>query len=113
MSHKSGPSKAVSLLIIVVMFCAFFYVTTGLFVIQPIGAIPDGVTIWYWRAGTTLPFISSADGLLLETEGGVSLLGRGLALAAMSEVIIQRKILALPYSRSLYLVSTDGQEYVR
>ena len=100
--------------IAVILFClvsSFGYFTTGFFVIQPIGAVPEGATVWYWRLDTSLPFISSADGLLLEKELGVSLLGRAVALGAVAKPITDRKIASLPYSRTLYLVSTGGREF--
>jgi hypothetical protein len=87
------------------------YFTMGLFVIQPIGAIPDGTTILYWRIGTNMPFISSADGILDEKVGSVSLLGRATTLAAVGKIMENRKILNLPYSKTLYLISTDGKEF--
>lgn len=87
------------------------YFSFGVFVIQPIGAIPDGATIVYFRLGLNLPLVSSADGLLLEKTGSVSLFGRGMMMAALSKPIIARKVIALPYSRTLYLISTDGAEF--
>lgn len=90
------------------LFLFFIYLTTGFFVIQPIGAVPSGVTIWYWRVGTSLPFIGSADGILLEKVGSVSILGRAVALSKLTEFLIERKIALLPYSETLYLISTGG-----
>lgn len=45
-----------------------FYFSFGFFVIQPIGAIPDGATVLYFRPGLHVTFISSADGILLDNE---------------------------------------------
>jgi len=97
----------ISLFIIIIAFRLLF----GIFIIQPIGAIPDGATIVYFRAGLNLPFVASADGLLEESGAGVSLLGRGLMIAKISELLEDRKVMTLPYSNSLYLWSTDGKEY--
>ena len=58
-----------------------------------------------------LPFISSADGLLLEKTGSVSLLGRAIAFGKIAEPIVERKIVKLPYSKQLYLISTGGKEF--
>jgi hypothetical protein len=88
-----------------------FYCTTGFFVIQPTGALPEGATVWYWRYGTGLPFISSADGFLVDKQGGLSLLDRQFFLAALAELIAQLKIAYLPYSKTLYLISTGGREF--
>ncbi len=96
---------AVSLLVVA------FYFLCGLFVIQPIGAIPDGSTIVYFRYETNMSFISSADGMLDKTGAGVSLLGRGIALGAIAKGIEDKKICSLPYSKTLYLISTGGKEY--
>lgn len=86
------------------------YFGTGFFVIQPTGARPEGATVWYWRYDTGLPFISSADGFLVDIEGGISLLDRRFFLAALPELIVQLKIVSLPYSKTLYLISTGGRE---
>ena len=103
--------------IIIILFCGiccvalFFRLFFGIFVIQPIGAIPDGTTIIYWRSGLDIPFIASADGLLEKSGTGVSLLGRGLMLAELAEPIKEREIFRLPYLETLYLWSTGGRKY--
>jgi hypothetical protein len=89
----------------------FGYLSMGLFVIQPMGAIPDGATIVYFRLGMNLPFISSADGLLLEKMGSVNLLGRAMMMAGLAKPVLDNKIVSMPYSRSLYLISTNGTEF--
>lgn len=99
-----------------ILLCTFIGVVCmrlflGIFVIQPIGAIPEGVTIVYWRVGLNLPFIASADGILGTSEAGVSLLGRGILLAKLAEPIIERRLLRMPYSETLYLWSTGGTMY--
>jgi len=88
-----------------------FRLLFGLFIIQPIGAIPKGATIVYFRAGLNIPFVASADGILEESGAGVSLLGRGLMIAKISELLEDRKIVTFNYSNTLYLWSTDGKEY--
>ena len=92
---------------------AFVRCFLGVFVIQPIGALPRGATIVYWRHGLGLPFVASADGLLDESGAGVSLLGRGIILGKLAEPVTEREVLRLPYSRTLYLWSTGGKEYDR
>jgi hypothetical protein len=96
---------------VILVFGLFFRLFCGIFVIQPIGAIPQGTTIVYWRAGLDLPFIASPDGILEKTGKGVSLLGRGIVLAELSPVIIDRQIIRLGYSKVLYNISTGGVEY--
>ena len=88
-----------------------FYLFCGIFVVQPIGAVPEGVTIVYWRYQTKMPFISSADGLLSEHMGGVSLLGRGVLLGTLSPHLLENKIIGAPYSETLYLISTKGKSF--
>jgi hypothetical protein len=88
-----------------------FRIFCGIFVIQPIGAIPDGTTIIYWRNGLDIPFISSADGMLVKSGAGVSLMGRGLMLGKMAEPIKEREIIRIGYIESLYLLSTEGKKY--
>lgn len=83
----------------------------GIFVIQPLGALPEGATILYWRNELNLPFIASADGILGDSEAGVSLLGRAVVIAGVAEPIMERKIVKLGYSETLYLWSTGGRTY--
>jgi hypothetical protein len=68
-------------------------------VIQPIGAIPDGVTAIV--AGIRGPnFIDSPDAICNRQMGGVSLLCRGMAAA---RIVNQGYIVArLPYSETLF-----------
>ena len=91
----------------------FFRIFCGVFVIQPIGAIPEGATIVYWRTSIDidLPFIASADGLLDKSGAGVSLLGRGIILAKVAEPIKDNEIFRFGYSETLYLWSTGGKKY--
>jgi hypothetical protein len=96
---------------ILAVFLLVFYFCCGLFVIQPIKALPEGVTFLYFRGGTKLPFVASADGLLLEKAGKVSLLGRVIVLSQVSEELKKRKLAALPYSHNLYLFSTGGKDF--
>jgi hypothetical protein len=111
MSIKPRRLTALAVIFLLVEWGLLFYFTTGFFVIQPIGALPEGATVWYWRYNTGLPFISSADGFLVDNQRGVSLLGRGSVLAALVEPITQLKIASLPYSKTLYLISTGGREF--
>lgn len=78
-----------------------------MFSIQPIGAVPEGATIIYFRLGLNTDFVTSADGISLKATGKVSLLSRGIVLAQFSKLIKDRKITVLPYSESLYRFSLD------
>ena len=76
----------------------------GCYSVQPIGALPEGVTLVIWRASGE-PFFNSPDAECLNKMGGVSLLCRGIALGrAPTDRIIMR----LPYSEAAYLLSTNG-----
>ncbi len=97
--------------ILLIAALTLFRVFCGIFVIQPIGAIPEGATIVYWRSGLNLPFIASADGLLEEKGSGVSLLGRAAVIAGLADTLKQRKIVRVDYSETIYLWSTGGRQY--
>jgi hypothetical protein len=103
-----------SLYIIPIILIIIVWATTFIFVIQPIGAVPEGKTIWIFKPDRLftqkiIPFICSPDGFLLDTVGHVSLFGR---LGAMGAILNSGSIIIrLPYSRSLYLISTGGQEF--
>ena len=103
--------KLLKIVILTTLLSILFYFCVGIFVIQPIGAAPNGATILYWRFGLSTSFISSADGILLQTEAGVSLLGRVIILGAMAKVLEDRKIVTLPYSQTVYLISTGGWKF--
>ena len=103
--------KLLIISILILSIGLFFRIFCGIFVIQPIGAIPEGATIFYWRAGMNLPFIASADGLLEKSGAGVSLLGRGMMLAKFAKPITDREIFRTGYSETIYLWSTGGKKY--
>lgn len=103
--------KLIFILITIAVIGISFRFFCGIFVIQPIGAIPKGTTIVYWRVGMDLPFISSADGLLEKSGVGVSLLGRGIMLAKYAKPIKEKEFFRLSYSETLYLYSTGGKKY--
>lgn len=81
-----------------------------LFVIPPIGAVPKGRTVVIVRLNGT-EFIDSPDAMCERIQGGVSLLCRGMI---MGSVLDKATILArMPYSSSLYGISTGGIQYDR
>jgi len=90
----------------------WFLVRPGVFTIQPIGALPEGITVVYHSRGPEMPFFSSPDGLCLEIQGGVSLMCRMVAMGAVDE-IADRIIVRLPYSDFAYLLSTGGARFDR
>ena len=56
----------IAILVSVVLFVRLCF---GFFVVQPIGLLPEGTTIVYWRLGTNYDFIESADGIVKKTCG--------------------------------------------
>jgi hypothetical protein len=111
MRIKPRRLTVLAVIFLLIEWGLLFYFTTGFLVIQPSGALPQGATVWYWRYGTGLPFVLSADGFLVDKQEGVSLLDRILVLTTLSELIAQLKITSLPYSKTLYLISTGGREF--
>lgn len=90
------------------VICAAAYTQLSVFVIQPLGMLEDGKTIIMLRQ-PNMNFIDSADGMCDRKIGGVSLMCRGFAIAAVGK---EAKILArLPYSSTLYSISTGGKSY--
>lgn len=84
------------------------YTQITLFVVPPIGAVPEGRTVIMLRLNKT-NFVDSPDAMCERVQGGVSLLCRGLIMAGVvnNTTIIAR----LPYSDWLYLISTGGKRY--
>lgn len=99
----------------ILLIALFIAIAIGLtqitiFVVQPIGAVPDGKTLVIWKLNK-MNFIDSADGMCKREMGGVSLFCRG---AMLSTVTTHSKILLrLPYSETLYSISTNGSKYSR
>ena len=121
MTEESLPEQAVRrqlkevyfvIGLIILLVFAWIMVRPGVFTIQPIGAVPDGITVIYHSRGSEMPFFSSPDGLCLKTQGSVSLLCRMAALSAVSE-LTDRIFIKLPYSHWAYLQSTGGKEFDR
>jgi len=72
------------------------------FVVQPIGAIPKGVTVIVYGV-EGLRFIDSPDAFCQRKSGGVSLFCRG---TTAGKVVREGTILLrLPFSRTLYTLS--------
>jgi len=104
-------SRGKIILIFTVAVILTFRFCCGIFVVQPIKAIPNGKTIVYWRLGMDMPFVSSVDGILEDKGIGVSLLGRAIGLGKLAEPIMEKEIVSFGYSESLYLWSTGGKSY--
>lgn len=102
--------KKIAVLVSILALLAIACSQITIFVVPPIGALPEGKTVVILRLNKT-EFIDSPDAMCMRIQGGVSLLCRGITMAG---VIKNTKILArLPYSDWLYLVSTDGNRFER
>ena len=108
---RSGCASTVIAAIIIAVI-VWVLVRPGVFTIQPIGALPEGVTFIYHSRGSEIPLFSSPDGLCLKAQQSVTLLCRAAALSAVSG-LTDRIIVRLPYSHWAYLLSTDGQEFTQ
>lgn len=89
----------------------FSAINFTIFVVAPIGALPEGRTVILWRNSAALNFIDSADAICDRTMGGVSLLCRGTTLGTI--VKVNPILLRLPYSDTLYSMSTGGKRWDR
>jgi hypothetical protein len=110
--------KLIIVIVASVLLAIILYKSIGLYVIQPIGVIPDGVTVVYLRWSPlepdkylSVPFIESTDGQLLRTSGEVSLFARVIAMGTFMKLIENRILLKLPYFESFYLISTKGTRF--
>ena len=86
------------------------YTQLTFFVIQPIGALPEGKTIVITRLNKT-KFIDSPDAMCERIQGGVSLMCRVMVMGTVMEK--SSILLRLPYSAVLYNISTGGKSYDR
>lgn len=103
---------AVLLVIVALIIGAQF---VSIFVVQPIGALPEGRTVILlrkpWTGAKGLAFIDSPDAFCERNAGGVTLLCRGVTAGAVAK---NATILArLPYSAILYGISTRGRRFDR
>ena len=97
-------------LVVIAVLTILIYSQLTIFIIQPIGALPEGKTLIITRLNKT-QFIDSADAICEREFGGVNLICR---IGAISGVLNNSKVfLRLPYSSWLYKVSTGGKTYDR
>lgn len=112
-TEKNMKKAITKLSIFLLLFSIIFRLTCGIFIIQPIGAIPKGATIVYWRLNLNLPFIASVDSILEKSGQDISLFGRMMVFTTITEPIVKNKIINLAYSEKLYLISTKGKKYIQ
>lgn len=109
---RRGRIRRIGPPVILVLLGLFAYTQLTVFVLQPIGAVPNGATVLLWRRAQTR-FIDSADAICARSLGGVSLLCRMSVLAAIPGEGASGVLLRFPYSETLYLLSTGGIRYDR
>jgi len=109
-SGRKSKNWTILLVVIGVLVFIWIIVRPGVFTIQPIGMLPEGVTFIYSQRNAEMSFFASPDGICLKQMGGVSLLCRGIALGAAGD-LTDRIILKLPYSHWAYLQSTGGTDF--
>lgn len=95
---------------VIFVVAGIIYSQITIFVVPPIGALPEGRTAIMLRLNKT-NFIDSPDAMCERIQGGVSLLCRGMVMGAV--VKNTTILLRLPYMDWLYLVSTGGKRYER
>ena len=102
--------KKVSIISLVVLavITVVVYTQVTVFIIPPIGAVPEGRTLIISRLNQT-KFIDSADAMCERLQGGVSLLCRGIFLGSIAKNATI--YIRLPYSEWLYNISTGGKTY--
>lgn len=110
--RRHGFGFSIFILLVITLVVGYWMLSPGVFTIQPIGALPDGVTIIYHSRNAEMPFFSSPDGLCLKIQGSVNLLCRAMAMSSATD-LADRVLIKLPYSRWAYLQSTDGREFDR
>lgn len=92
------------------LLCLAIYTQITIFAVPPIGAVPEGRTVIMLRLNK-MNFIDSADAMCVRIQGYVSLICRGMTMAGVvkATTIIAR----LPYSETIYKISTGGNTYER
>lgn len=106
--NKKNMKTSLIVLTVISVIAITIYTQITIFVIQPLGIMPEGRTLVILKLNKT-EFIDSADAMCEREFGGVSLLCR---LGFLGAVATKSKILfRLPYSSSLYSISTGGKSY--
>jgi hypothetical protein len=100
-------NRGILVLLLLVAVLVVVYTQVGLYSIQPMGVMPEGVTLLVRRvAGES--FFNSPDAVCLRTEGDVSLLCRSRVLAETPD---DRVILKFPFWQWAYQMSTGGKSF--
>jgi hypothetical protein len=106
-TRRRGPRAFLVVLVAAGALAFGLYSLTGLYVMPPKDSPPNGATIWFYRRGSGLPFLSSPDSRRRAREAARS--PDLVALAPRRNWVIAR----LPFTRSVYLWTTGGVELLR
>ncbi len=104
---KSYVGLIIPLVIVFILAMAWVIIRPGVFTIQPIGNMPQGVTVIYFSRAPGVPLFSSPEGLCLKSQGSISLDCSMVALNTAAE-LSNRIILQLPFNQWAYLKSMSG-----
>ena len=105
---KKSNSKTILLISVLAIALILIATQVTFFAIQPIGAIPEGVTLVMLR-GTGTQLFDSADAMCMRIQSGVSLLCRGLVIGQVSKN--GTVLFKLPYLEFIYSLSTGGAQF--
>ena len=110
MKRSASKTAAAGIVAAIIALTIVASTQVTIFVVQPIGAVPEGRTLLISRLNAS-NFIDSADAMCERIQGSVNLLCRGMVLGKVGQTatIYAR----LPYSETLYLMSTRGNTYGR
>ncbi|HBR4177518.1 TPA: hypothetical protein MYM04_004033 [Klebsiella pneumoniae] len=101
---KAGWLVALGLVVVLPVVAA---TKLSIFVVAPIGAIPEGKTVIMWKSGQVdMNFIESPEGMCLSKRS----FSAWCSLGAMNVAVAGNKILLrLPYSATLYNASVRNR----
>ena len=102
--------RTIIALVILAVALLAVYTQLTVFVIPPIGALPEGKTVIITRLNKT-EFVDSPEAMCERIQGGVSLLCRAMVMGAVIEKTTV--LMRLPYSSWLYDISVGGKHYER
>lgn len=106
-ARRRGRRALLAALIAAAALTWALYSLTGLYVMPPKDSPPAGSTIWYYRRGSGLPFLSSPDSRRQARAAARS--PELVALAPRRNWVIAR----FPFSGAVYLRTTGGVELVK
>lgn len=109
---KITPQKKwrwIILILIVFLIAIIPFLRPGVYTIQPVDALPDGVTIFYLFRPSGVPFFTSLDPGCYYSPTSVSLICNAMVRSKLEE--LSGKILwKIPYNHSAYLKGSGGVE---